>query len=412
MKILLPLPYTPYPVRKGTDRLMLNLIEGLSARHEVILATMTLSRGEDELLTEIARTNVTVRSILAPNRRSAFTRVAYKIRNMFLGACSGVPKDVLYAAPDSFLNMIAEIANREDVDLVLPSYWHLYRLPGLLPGMRAALITHDIDFSVHGERLRYAGEGAHRTSLSADVKRKERIEREAYRRYPAIITLTGRDREILQSDPEFKNKPVTTLPLAMNLEEFRSGEGERDRDRILFLGYLDSDFNKDALGWFVGDVFPAVRRDRPEAVLEIVGHGGDDALRQRLDRPGVMLSGGVADIRPHLRSCSLLILPLRFGGGVRIRMMEAAAMGVPVVSTPAGIAGFHLANGEEYLEALDAAAMAEAILKILGDRKLAAAISRNVRSWAEEHISMNNYPERLDQFLDDLNDIFSKSGDL
>ena len=408
MKILLPLPYTPFPVRKGTDRLMLSLIEGLSARHEVILATMTLNRGEDELLAGIERQNVTVRSIMAPNRRNAISRMAYKIRNTIVSVCSDVPMDVLYAAPDEFLNLIGEFAFREDVDLILPSYWHLYRLPGLLQNRKIALITHDIDFSVHGERLRHAEKGRHKQSLAADVRRKERIEREAYRRFKVIVTLTGRDREILLNDPEFSDKPVVTLPLAVNLEQFRPGDGERDRDRILFLGYLDSDFNKDALGWFVDDVLPAVRRDRPEAILEIVGHGGDSTLRQRLDRPGVLLSGGVADIRPHLQRCSLLILPLRFGGGVRIRMMEAAAMGVPVVSTPEGIAGFDLADGEEYLEAAEAAGMAEAVLKILGDRELATAISRNVRSWAEENISMSNYPDRLDAFLDELNESFYK----
>jgi glycosyltransferase involved in cell wall biosynthesis len=83
-------------------------------------------------------------------------------------------------------------------------------------------------------------------------------------------------------------------------------------------------------------------------------------------------------------------------------MLEAVAMGVPVVSTPVGIRGINLSNGREYIEAREADAFASAVLRILGDEELALKLSNNVRAWAEKEISLETYPERLQRVLEGL----------
>jgi glycosyltransferase involved in cell wall biosynthesis len=94
-----------------------------------------------------------------------------------------------------------------------------------------------------------------------------------------------------------------------------------------------------------------------------------------------------------------MVLPLRFSGGVRIRMMEAAAMGVPVVSTPAGVAGMGLEAGVHYMEAGNPAVMAEAVSNLLESPEMALRLGTGARLWAQENISMDNYPDRLDRML-------------
>jgi glycosyltransferase involved in cell wall biosynthesis len=94
-----------------------------------------------------------------------------------------------------------------------------------------------------------------------------------------------------------------------------------------------------------------------------------------------------------------MVLPLRFGGGVRIRMLEAAAMGTPVVSTPDGVKGLNLKEGREYLEAATAEEFAGAVVRLLQDEALAREIGKNARLWAERNISSATYPDRLNQVL-------------
>jgi glycosyltransferase involved in cell wall biosynthesis len=397
MKIIVALPYAPWPITKGTDRLIMNLLNGLAPRHDVVLVTMVLSRGELERLHEIERPRIAVRAILAPHRRSFFHRAFYKARNIAAAALTGVPAQVSYAAPEQLLRLIADPATNEKADIILASYWHLYRLPDRIKGAKLVLVTHDLDFVVNPGRLAALG-GIARFAASVRLRALERIEQKAYELYDTILTVTPSDAEVLARYPIAAGKTVRALPLALDLSEFNPGAYRREKNKVLFMGSFYSDFNRDALRFFTGEIFPLVRAKRPGARLEVMGQGVTGDVRASAG-PDVSFTGGVGDIRPYLGSCAVMVLPLRFCGGVRIRMMEAAAMGTPVVSTPVGVAGMGLAAGRDYLEAGSSVEMAEAILRLLDDGEEAARVGANARRWAEATISMESYPKRLDELF-------------
>jgi glycosyltransferase involved in cell wall biosynthesis len=393
------LPYAPWAVTKGRDRLIVTLLEGLSVRHEVVLVTMALDREQLARLSEIETPRVAVRAMLAPNRRSPLHRAAYKARNAGAMLLARIPMQVSYAAPPGLLRLVAETARAERAELVLASYWHLYRVPEFLPGARLALVTMDLDFLVHPERIAKARGGAARAREAARTRLLERIELEAYSRFDTILTVTEADAAAMRAHPVTSAKAIHTLPLALDLGRFDPAGFVRERDRVLLLGAFHADFNGDALRYFLRDVWPLVRERNPAARLDVVGHGVEPGLRA-LAGPGVSFAGGVEDIRPVLGRCAVMALPLRFGGGVRIRMMEAAAMAAPVVSTPVGVAGMGLEAGREYLEAEDPRGMADAIARLLGDPDEAARLGLGARAWAERNISMKTYPDRLDALLE------------
>ncbi len=403
MKIVVTVPYTPWPVTRGTGRLVVNLINGLSKRHEVTLVTMTLSKAGLERLKELEKPGFRVRAMVAPHRQGASGKLLRKVRNVISAYVRGIPQDVSYSAPPEFLRLIADTASDESADLVLASYWHMYRLSDYVSDSKLALVTHDMDYIVNRERLKLEYTGECRIKSEKETARLERIETEAYRRFDTILTVTASDAEVLKGIPSYEDKKILPLPLALDLSIFSPGAFEREKNRILFLGSFHSDFNRDALRYFTSDVFPLVRREIPGVVLEVVGHGTDDSLREGAGE-GVEFIGGVEDIIPYLGRCSLMVLPLRFSGGVRIRMMEAAAMGTAVVSTPAGVAGMGLEAGSDYLEAADAESMADSVVSLLGNAESAARLGESARRWAERSISMVNYPDRLDAMLKSLQD--------
>ncbi len=396
MKIMVVISFNPYPVVKGTDRLIMNMVEGLSRDHNVLLVTMCENKKNRKLLGEVEKKNVEVRSIIAPNKRSFFHRVYYKFRNILISLFRGIPPEVLYHAPAEFIELIQKAATEEEVDIVLASYWHLYKLPCRLRDVNLVLITHDIDFHIHRDRLEAAGSIFRKLFAAIDAGMKTRIEKLAYQKYEVIYTLTERDRKLLKS--MYSDKTIDRLPLAIDLERFNPRRYQRASKKILIMGNFSSDFNDDALGYFLKDVFPLVLRKDPLVILEIVGFGVDESYTR--NAPGnVNIVGGVNDIKPYLGKCAVMVLPLRFGGGVRIRMLEAAAMGTPVVSTGVGVKGMGLADGKEYLQADSAAGMAEAILRITGNGELAKVLSRGAREWAEREIDMKSYPRRLNELL-------------
>jgi glycosyltransferase involved in cell wall biosynthesis len=398
MKILIALPYTPYPVERGTGRLIINLIDGLSTRHDVILSTMTLSMEGLKRLEEIRSPSVKIAAMVAPHRRSLFHRIFYKLKYIYCSVFRSIPTEVSYAAPGPFLRLISEIAEAENVDLVIANYWHLFKLPNLLPGRRVALLTHDLDYLVSREK---GGAGRPGQKLSREVRMREKIEKLAYREYPAIITVTKKDADTLKRMPDLEGKTIIDLPVSMDLDEFSPVFHDRLDSTLLFMGHLASDFNEDALRYLLDDIFPIILRKCPETILRVVGDGvPDDILGRKYDN--VVFAGHVRDIRKELGECTVMILPLRFAGGIRIRMLEAAAMGVAVVSTGEGVSGIELTEGREYHQGDSPEEIAEKTCSLLLDKNLVMLTGKNARAWAEQHISGETSPDRLETMIAEL----------
>jgi len=344
VKVLVAIPYTPWPVRKGTDRLILNLISGLAGNHRTILATMAEEPWELDRLHELESTGAKIEAILAPHRR------------------------------------------------------------GITDASKLVLITHDLDFIVNSRRRRFISNPFSKLKLAIDAGRLERIEKKAYKDFKAILTVTPLDAEVLKRYPFVKGKLIEPLPLALDLGEFDPSLYRRDRNRVLFLGTFYSDFNRDAFYFFNNEVFPSILKEVPSAKVDVVGFGVDERMKREAHE-SVRFVGGVDDIRPYLGECTVMVLPLRFCGGVRIRMLEAAAMGTPVVSTSIGVEGLGLEAGVHFIRGDSAKEMADGVVSLLKDPDAVRRLSESVRAWAEKNISMSDYPERLSRLLQNLVEI-------
>jgi glycosyltransferase involved in cell wall biosynthesis len=146
----------------------------------------------------------------------------------------------------------------------------------------------------------------------------------------------------------------------------RPADGPRDPNRILFLGSLDWRPNLDGVALLLDRVFPAVRGIEPSARLDLVGRNPPDWLRQRVaSYAGVELHGSVADVRPYLAGAGVMAVPLRIGGGSRLKILEALASAVPVVSTRIGAEGLSLEPGQHLTVVEGVEDMADALLSAL-----------------------------------------------
>ncbi|WP_138733971.1 glycosyltransferase [Modestobacter excelsi] len=154
---------------------------------------------------------------------------------------------------------------------------------------------------------------------------------------------------------------------------------------LLFVGLLTYEPNRDAVAFFAQDVLPLIRVHRPDVRFRVVGHHGADLVAAVSGR-GVELAGEVPDVTAELAGADLVVVPLRFGGGTRIKVLEAFAHGVPVVSTRVGCEGLDVEDGRHVLLADDPRALADSCLRLLDDADRGAVLSSHARElWQRQY---------------------------
>jgi glycosyltransferase involved in cell wall biosynthesis len=202
-----------------------------------------------------------------------------------------------------------------------------------------------------------------------------------HRRYDCVLAVSSEDRIALQ-----RLLPTAMIPVIPNGVDMRAFARTRPLpggSTLIFVGTLDYRPNIDALTWFADEILPLIRSQQPQVTVQIVGRNAAPAVQALAEYEGIELVGEVDDVRPYLEAAAVYVLPMRIGGGVRLKLLEAFAMHVPVVSTSLGAEGVEgLQAGEQALIADNPSHFAAAVLQLLADRAAATRLSVAARSLA------------------------------
>jgi glycosyltransferase involved in cell wall biosynthesis len=215
-----------------------------------------------------------------------------------------------------------------------------------------------------------------------DLWKLRRLEAESARRYRHHLLCSQDDADTLRA--RYGALDCAVVPSGFDPEAFRPGTARRERERLVFLGSMDYGPNVEAVLDFARTILPRIHAERPAARFEIVG--GDPRPEVRaLAGPLVELTGRVERVQPYLERASALVVPLRIGGGTRLKIVEALALGTPVVSTTIGAQGLGLQHERHLLLADAPAEFAAATLRVLADPDEAARMGARGRAHVHEH---------------------------
>lgn len=369
MKILVLTPYLPSPPNTGGRRRMHALISRLSLAHEVTVLSFVGSDGEADGVAAtrlIAKRVVTVTNGMT-NATGRHKRVL-QLRSM-LGR-SSFARLVFFT--EEMQRTIDQLAREQRFDLVLVEFAHMagYAMPA---SAAVVLDEHNVEYDVI--RRSWRGErGLFRKAFNfAEYLKLRAEERRAWSRVDGCVFTSERDRALALAAG--CQTPTSLAPNGVDVESFAPDIQTR-AGGILFFG---ADFfpNTDALRFYADEVFPEVLRQRPSARLVVVG-ACVGALADR-PRAGVELIGPVADVRRYIARSAVVIAPLRIGGGTRLKILEAMAMGRAVVATTIGAEGIEATPGRDLLIGDDAKTLAAETLRVLRDPELAETIGAAAR---------------------------------
>lgn len=168
------------------------------------------------------------------------------------------------------------------------------------------------------------------------------------------------------------NQEVWTVPNGVDLDNFQPGDedlAERD-DVIVFCGSMDVKMNIDAVERFVKNSFPIIREQAPEAELWIVGKNPSASIKRLEDKKGIKVTGTVEDVLPYYHKAKVTVAPFRYGGGTKLKILEALATKVPIVSTSVGVQGIDVEKGEHVLIEDSLRDFGKQVLKLLKNPEL------------------------------------------
>ncbi len=217
-----------------------------------------------------------------------------------------------------------------------------------------------------------------------DLWKLRRLEAESARRYRHHLLCSQGDADTLRT--RYGALDCAVVPSGFDPETFRydPAAAPRASETLVFLGSMDYGPNVDGVRHFAHAILPRIQRERPATRFEIVGAEPAPAVRD-LAGPKVHLTGRVESVQPFLRRASVLVVPLRIGGGTRLKIVEALALGTPVVSTTIGAQGLGLEHGRHLLLADGEAEFAAATLRLLADPLEAARMGERGRAHVYEH---------------------------
>ncbi len=177
---------------------------------------------------------------------------------------------------------------------------------------------------------------------------------------------------------------ISVIPIAIDTADLQPIQRHPDSVNIMTLGSLHYPPNADGIRWFLNEVFPQVRQQIPEVTLTIIGKNPPaDFVQAATQDDAITVTGYVPDLTPYMEAAALMVVPVRAGGGMRVRLLEAFARAMPAVTTTVGLEGIEAVNGREVLVADDPADFAAATVRLLGDKTLQKQLAENGRLLAE-----------------------------
>lgn len=245
------------------------------------------------------------------------------------------------------------------------------------------LFQHNVESSLWRRRATHAPHPLARPFYALEAAKMDRYERVTVQRFDHIVAVSDHDRELMAAytDPS----RITVVPTGVDTAQFRPARTHRaSSPLVLFLGSMDWEPNVDGVEWMVETMWPQIAAAVPNATCRIVGRNPGPRVR-RLASDAIEVTGTVPSVIEHLAQAAVVVVPLRVGGGTRLKIFEAMAAGRAVVSTSIGAEGLQVAHGRDLLLADTPDAFAQAVIDVLRDDDLRERLGRGAAEVSDRH---------------------------
>lgn len=389
MKILFLSRWFPYPPDNGSKIRIYHLLGELAKQFDIDLVAFhsdPVSKAQISCLESICGS---VRCVEYPEYRPSSVKA-------LIGFFSRKPRFLVDTYSPKMSAVIRELATERNYDAVIASEIDM------APYARALScrikILEDLEISVFIDKAAAAGEG-HLKS------RRARLTLLKLKNYLASVS---RDFDAVTAVSDLEAAKITAhvpsirrlwvIPNGIEIQP-GLGKGNPQKDTIVFAGSITYNANLDAVRYFATEVFPLILEKRPECRFLVTGRTGDTCLDELSAIVGLEFTGYLVDVRSFIRDCWVSVVPLRVGGGTRLKILESLAVGTPVVATSKGVEGLDLLAGRDVLVADTPRLLTGAVISILEDPNLRMRLAEHGRETVRNKYDWKSIGNKYSQYL-------------
>jgi sugar transferase (PEP-CTERM/EpsH1 system associated) len=397
------------PLDKGGKLRTWHLMRHLAKQHEITYLAFA-DPNEDpahlEGMHEVARHVETVpRHEVRKGSPQFFAKAAWHLADP-------LPYAVGQYRSRAYRERLRELLATRTFDLVVSDFLPpIVNMPKVLP-CPAVLFTHNVESEIWRRHAETAT-GIRRPLYATQYRRMLRFEGQALRRFEGLLAVSDADRATFARLYEQVDADgIHVVRTGVDTEFFTPAVSADDSMELVFTGSMDWLPNEDGMLWFCRDILPRIRREVPNVTLSIVGRAPTPAVLKLADEHGVRVTGRVDDVRPYMREAAVFIVPLRIGGGTRLKIFEAMAMAKAVVSTTVGAEGLPVTHDRDVVLADDPGSFARAVMQLLRNTNERRRLEHAARRLVAEHFDWSAVARDLDHALTRTASISSKATDV
>jgi len=383
-----------WPLNTGGRLRSFNTIAQLSRHHQVVvLTTHEAHEKADALNAQLADCEM-VQSFpfTAPKWRDPAYAATY-IR----ASVSAMPVDVFKYRVPALRQEVSHLLTSQKFDLCVCDF--IFAVPNVRfdLGVPIVFFAHNVEHLILqrlGSTIRMP---VIKAVLAIEARKMRRYETAICSAARLSIAVSPQDRDLLRTCAPASASKIVAVPTGVDTDYFSPADLPESPGELVFSGSMDWKPNEDAVRHFMADILPAIRRELPETAFTVVGRNPSSRLRELAALNAVKVTGTVDDVRPFINAAAVYVVPLRVGGGTRLKVFEALSMGKAMVASSLAVEGLPLTDGTHYLRADEPHDFAAKVVKLLRDREARRALGE-----AGSALTRRNYawPAVARQFSD------------
>jgi glycosyltransferase involved in cell wall biosynthesis len=368
------------PVHSGGDIRSYNIAHGLAAQHDLTFLSYYDGTRDGEYEKELTR-HFPSSVCYCTSKRT--TRLPARVLDYLVRFSSQAPYAVSRFASARVREKLRGWFQQQSFDVVVCDFLDAaVNFPRKVT-IPTVLFQHNVESEIWRRLALVQPHPARKLLYKVEFAKMLRYERKMVRRFQHVIAVSEHDRKLMSRwvDPA----RITVVPTGVDLKQFKGKSlGQKMENLVIFVGAMDWGPNVDAVQYFCQEIWPAVKAKIPDARFRIVGRNPDRRV-EKLAGESIEVTGSVPSVVDHLHAAAVVVVPLRIGGGTRLKIYEAMAAGKDVVSTSVGAEGLDVHHGSDIVLADDPTTFAENVVSLLRDEQLRRRYEQSAEALAARY---------------------------